>query len=312
MVVTMNEEHQPQSERDAAIDWLMRRNEGRLSRREQAAFDAWLAADPRNRAAFDDISEMFGRLTAMEFDRAPRRRAHGAPRAVATLSAIAALVALVVFFDDVSMWLRSDYYAAPGATTLMTLADGSRVQLDSRSAIAVRYAAGERRVALVEGQAWFEVAPDAARPFVVEAAGGTVTALGTAFDVSLEQGRTSVTVGEHRVAVASGGSAVVVGEGQESVYAPGRSAEPPRVADLARATAWRNRSLIFDDATLGEVVAALGRYHRGHVVFADPALRARRVSGVFGSSDPAEALEEIGAAVGLHVTTLTKYLIILY
>lgn len=309
----MNEDRQAERARDAAIDWLMRRNEGRLSRGEQAAFDAWLAADPRHRAAFDEIRDMFGRLTAMELDRAPRRRAPAGMRAAAAVSAVAALAALLVFFDDASLWLRSDYYAAPGATRLVTLADGSRVQLDSRSAIAIRDVPGERRIALVEGHAWFEVAPDRARPFVVEAAGGTVTALGTAFDVSLEQGRTSVTVAEHSVAVASGGrAAVVVSEGEESAYAPGRAAEPARAADLARATAWRNRSLIFDNATLGEVVAALGRYHRGAVIFADPALRARRASGVFGWGDPAEALEEIASAVGLRLTILTKYLIILY
>lgn len=307
----MNEEKERQSARDAAIDWLMRRNEGRTSKGEQAAFEAWLVADPANRAAYDEISDIYGRLAAMDFG-PPAPEARGRVFA-ATLSAIAAaLIVAFVFFDDLSMFLRSDHYAGPGETKLVTLEDGSRVQLDSRSAIALRYGAGERRLVLLEGQAWFDVAADVSRPFVVEAAGGSVTALGTAFDVSVEKDRVSVAVGEHRVAVASGGRTVVVTEGEQSAYGEGGAAQPPRPVDLARATSWRNGSLIFENAALGDVVAALGRYHRGHVFFADAALRSRRVTGVFGANDPLEALGEIEAALGLRMAMLTKYLIVLY
>ncbi|MBG0810537.1 FecR domain-containing protein [Methylosinus sp. H3A] len=299
------------SARDAAIDWLMRRNEGRLSRREQRAFDAWLAADPAHRAAFGDISEMFGRLTEMRFDRATARASRRRPLAAA-LGAAAALFLGVAFFDDLSLLIQADVYAGPGGTKSVALPDGSHAQLDARSAIALRYEGGERRVALLAGQAWFEVAPDPARPFVVEASGGTVTALGTAFDVSVEQETTRVTVGEHRVSVASGGRAVTVGEGEQSAYAPGAAALPPSHADLTRATAWRNGSLIFENATLGEVVATLGRYHRGHVFFADPQIATRRVTGVFGANDPVEALREIESALGLRMVALTSYLIVIY
>jgi FecR protein len=76
----------------------------------------------------------------------------------------------------------------------VTLADGSHVELNSQSAIAIHYDAGQRRVRLLEGEAWFEVSPDPVRPFVVEASGGTVTALGTAFNVDAEKERAHVTV----------------------------------------------------------------------------------------------------------------------
>jgi transmembrane sensor len=314
-IVSMSpkDQNSAQSARDAAIDWLMRRNEGRLSRREQRAFEAWLAADPAHRAAFDDSSDMFGRLTEMRFDRAPTPVTRRRPLVAAASATMATLLLLgFTFFDDLSLRLRADVYVGPGGTKSIALPDGTRAQLDSRSAIALRYEAGERRVALLAGQAWFDVAPDPARPFVVEASGGTVTALGTAFEVSMENATTRVTVGEHRVRVASGDGAVTVAEGEQSAYAPGSAAQAPSRADLTRATAWRNGSLIFENATLGEVVATLGRYHRGLVFFADPQLAARRVTGVFGANEPVEALREIESALGLRMVALTSYLILLY
>ena len=79
--------------------------------------------------------------------------------------------------------LRSDFSTGTGETKSLTLADGSHVELNARSAIALHYDAGQRRVMLLAGEGWFEVSRDPARPFVVEAAGGTATALGTAFGV---------------------------------------------------------------------------------------------------------------------------------
>jgi transmembrane sensor len=309
----MTEDANEPSPRDAAIDWLMRCNEGPLTRVERAELAAWLE-DDAHRAAFEDICAMYGRLTTMDFAAAPMRRRRAPGRLLAGAATAAALVAaaLVLFLDDLSLAFRADHYAGAGETKQVTLPDGSRLELDARSGVALHFGAGERRLTLLEGEAWFQVAPDPARPFVVEAGGGAVTALGTAFDVALRNGRAEVTVGEHSVAVASGGRRVIVGEGERSAYAPGAGAEAPRKTDVARATSWRQHALIFENAPLDEVVATLSRYRRGHVLFADPSLRARRVSGVFGSHDPREALEEIEAALGLREIALTQYLIVLY
>ena len=235
----MNEDNNakagPESARDAAIDWLMRQNDGPLSRAEKAAFTAWLASDEANRAAFDDISEMYGHLGTMEFGAAPVQKAKRSWRGVALSTLAATSVALFVFFDDLSLYLRSDHYAAAGETKLVTLDDGSHVELDAKSAMTVRYSAGERRLTLLEGEAWFEVAPDPARPFVVEALGGTVTALGTAFDVALEKARAQVTVTQHRVSVASGEFAMLLSK--RASKAPIPRAPPPRPRDRSMSNA---------------------------------------------------------------------------
>lgn len=300
--------------RDAAIDWWMRRKDGKLSRKEQAAFTAWLAADPRHRAAYDDMARMCDDLERMRPSRpeATRRRTSTRLGLAGTLWLAAACMALYVAFDDLSARLRSDYYAGTGDTKHVTLEDGSRVELDARSAIAVGYDAARRRITVLGGKAWFSVAADPVRPFMVEAAGGKVTALGTAFAISLDEGEARVTVTEHRVLVSSGGREVVLEEGQETAYAPDSPARAPSRADVARHTAWRRGKLIVESEPLGNVLTALSRYRRGFVTCLKPSICARRVSGVFGTEDPLQAITEIETYLGLKAFRLSDYLIVLH
>ncbi|HEY8067241.1 MAG TPA: FecR domain-containing protein [Methylosinus sp.] len=301
----------PQDIRAAAVDWWVRGKIGALSRSERAAFEAWLASDPRHRAAFEDIAGFTGYLETFG---APVPRARGA-RALRRLGAavlVAASLFLAVDFMDLVALLRSDYRTGVGEARLVTLEDGSVVHLAPKSALAIRRSASERRVALLAGEAWFQVAPDAARPFVVEAAGGTVTARGTAFDVAVDDDEAEVAVTEHGVEVASGGARTLVGEGQESAFERDRAARPPEPANVARVTAWRRGKLIVNDQRLRDVLTALGRYRRGLVFCVPTSACERRVSGVFGVDDPSQTLAEIEANLGLRPTYLSNYLIFLH
>jgi len=312
--MTEDEGQSPRADaHDAAIFWWVRRKAGPLSREDQAAFDAWLAGGAAHQAAFDEISILWQDVTSLR-PRQARIRALAMRRSWLAGAAVlgAASLALWVFHGDVSIFLRSDFYAGTGETKHVTLADGSHVELNAQSAIAVHYDAGRRRVSLLEGEAWFEVSPDPARPFVVEASGGTVTALGTAFDVDVEKAATHVTVTQHRVAVGSGGENVIVAEGEQTAFGARSAPELPSPVNIERATAWRRGRLFFDNTPLGEVVAALGRYHHGQVYFVNPELRARHVNGVFGTDDPVAAIGEIETSLGLHATYLTRYLIFLH
>jgi transmembrane sensor len=312
MVVTMKEgkANVPDSARDAAIEWWLRQNNGPLSKKEQVAFAAWLASDELNQAAFEKISKITGTIAARRPGARPAPKARRS-RAKPAL-AIAVAVALFAFYDDLSVFLRSDYSTGTGQTKRVTLEDASHVELDAKSAIAIHYSAGLRRLSLLEGEAWFEAAPDPARPFIVEAAGGTVTALGTAFDVAMEKAWAHVMVTQHRVSIASGGERVIVEEGHQSAYSGGTPAQLPEPVNIEHATAWRRGKLIFRNRPLGEVVEALGRYHHGYVYFVNSALRTRPVTGVFRADDPLAALDEIETALGVHATYLSKYLIFLY
>ncbi|MBY6243815.1 FecR domain-containing protein [Methylosinus sp. Sm6] len=299
-----------QDAREQAIAWWVARRAGPLAPQEEAAFHDWLARDPAHAAAFADIAGMVRHVRGMT--PSPRVAAGRFRPVAAALAAAAAALALWIGFDDLSILLRADRATGVGETRSVTLDDGSRIHLDARSAIALRYGDAERRVVLLRGEALFEVASDRARPFVVEAAEGTVAARGTAFDIALTGAGARVTVTEHAVEVASGGGALLLGEGRQTSYARAGAAEAPRSVDVDAATAWRRGKLIIEDAPLSEALAALARHRRGYVFCLRPKDCARRVTGVFGAGDPLRALREIEASLGLTATFLTDYLIVLH
>jgi transmembrane sensor len=294
---------------EAAIEWWVLAKAGDLADERRAAFEAWFAADPAHARAYEDIAGMFEEARALRPKRAPARRASRRPALAAAL--LAASLALLAFFDDLAILLQADHATGVAEARSVTLADGSRVELDAGSAIALRFEPGRRTVRLLSGEAWFEVAPDAASPFVVEAAGGSVTALGTAFDVALRRGGARVSVGEHSVAVTSGGGRVIVGERQATSFDRDAPARAPAGVAAETVAAWRRGALVVEDRPLGEVLATLGRYRHGAVFCLRPSTCARRVSGVFSTAEPLTTLREIEFFLGLRAVRLTSWLIFL-
>jgi transmembrane sensor len=302
---------------DAAAAWWVRLDAGALSRSELEAFRAWLAADPRNEAAFEEACDLWG-----DWERAPKALAgayvdslSSAPRRrrVRPAAALAVLgLALCLGFDPLWLWLRADARTGTGELRSIGLPDGSRAHLCAGSAIALHYDGDRRRVALLAGEALFEVEPDPSRPFVVEAASGEILARGTAFDVATSDARTEVTVTEHAVDVTGAGASVRVEAGRQTAFGPGLPALDAYRVDPDKVTAWRRGRLYFNDKPLGEVIAALARYHRGYVLIAGRALRDRRVTGVFRTDQPLEALRAIEKSLGLKSTRLSDYLILLH
>lgn len=298
---------------DAAIDWFVKLRAGLSSNEEKAAFERWLAEDAENAAAFEEVLRMFGHLAGMSPSRRGRRARRGRSRRLtARVAALAAALAILLSLGDVATRIRADHYAGVGERKVVTLDDGSRAQLDSGSSIAVHYSGAERRVTLLSGEVWFDVARDPARPFVVEAGAGSVTALGTAFDVALSGSGARVTVNEHRVLIMSGGASVVVEEGQQSVYERDAAARAPEAVDVDAATAWRQGKLIVTKQPLRDVLAAVGRYHRGIIYCVDPSVCARRVSGVFGVDDMRQLVNEVEISLDLRAIRLTDYVTLLY
>jgi transmembrane sensor len=299
--------------RDAAIQWWVTSRAG-FSRQERAEFEAWRAADPAHAAAYADIEQTYAHVKRVRRAGRDRRRAappRRMPGAAAAAFAMAAVLAILIAVDPIAIFLRADFLTGTGETRTVTLADGSRVTLGARSALAVRFSPQERRLALLRGEAWFEAAHGVEAPFVVEAAGGTVTALGTSFDVDIIDSGVRVAVGEHAVRVDAEGRTVVVGENEQTKYAAGAPPAPPSPAPRSLA-AWRRGNLIFEDRPLGEVLAALGRYRRGLVYCVPAAICARPVTAVLPAADPRQALREIELFLGLRSARLTDYLVLLY
>lgn len=311
----MNVAKEPHDDPDvhaAAIAWWVKRDAAPLSRADRDAFETWLAADPSHRAAFDEVVALCGQVRALASAPSAARGARPSHARRLVLAGLAVgSVALVLSFDELSILWRADFRTGTGETRHVDLADGSHVELAPASAIGVDYSGAERKLALLEGEAFFEAAPNPARPFVVRVAGGSIIALGTAFDIALEDSRATVTVTRHRVAVTSRGETRILGEGQQSTYGPGLSITTPTKVDARDATAWRRGKLVFVNRPLAEVITTLARYHRGYLTVLGKA-RELRVTGVFEAGDPIGVVRAMESALGIRATRLTDYVVILH
>lgn len=304
----------------AAADWIIRLGGAPLAPGEQARLDAWLAANPRHRAAFDYARSTWAGLDLLKADPGPLRvdmtpapgpAVHVAPSrrwgriGSVTAGALVAFGFGAFWFGDPVTMLRADHRTGIGEVSTIALDDGSRVDLGPATAIAVHFDGSERRVELISGVASFAPTPKAAaggRPFVVEAANGEARALGTRFIVDRLADAVRVAVAEHDVDVSARATS---GNAAHAVLSPGRQVRydarglgaVSRV-DVGQAEAWRRGRLLFDAAPLSEVVAELNRYRRGQIIVANSALARRQVSGLFDTKDIDGAVSTIAAELG--------------
>lgn len=358
---------------DEASAWFTELTAGDLDTAAQAEFNTWLRRSPEHVqaylqiAAFWEDAEVLKTPPAEDFEgliaRARQERnvyplelaagaelalsnANTAPAvpAAATgdrrrspgLVALAASIILAVLATGAAwMYLQRGVYTTDiGEQRSFTLDDGSSIELNARSRLKVRFTAQHRTVDLLQGQALFRVAKDAARPFVVESGGARVRAVGTQFDVYRKNIGTIVTVVEGRVVVAapsisapepatsdtapSGANPaapsdaapqgeVLLQAGEQLTVstetAPARpfSQPRPRRTNIASATAWIEKKLVFDGAPLRDVVEEFNRYNRQQLVIHDPSVYEFHISGVFSSTDSARILEVLRRRFGVTV-----------
>lgn len=291
----------------AAALWLLAIDRG-LTDAEEVEFDRWLVADPSHVdvwaaaagawASFEhapDPMTLSFRSSALSFHRA---------RWTSVSRWAAAAAAAVLLAIGVSNWqtlggsgtggatggpvIAASTYVAAGSRKEVVLPDGSRVLLDAHSRISVAQSSGRRDVALATGQAFFQVAHDAARPFVVVAGGRAVTATGTAFAVSLSRDAVSVVLAEGRVRVApqvAAGPAVNLVPGQE-YRASGAGLPEVRRVDVSAALSWREGFIALRNVTLRAALAQMNRGADHPVGVGDRAAGDLKVSGRFRADDP--------------------------
>lgn len=178
----------------------------------------------------------------------------------------------------------ADYSTAVGERKQLTLEDGSQVWMNSGSALSVNFSQARREISLIKGEALFEVSKDPTRPFVVNASGGSVQAVGTRFDVDREGRHVRVGVTEGEVKVSSGGAQVALKATQKLEYADGLQPSGVAALDMSTASAWQRGKLIFNRRPLSEVFADIERYVPGSLVLAGN-LPDTPVSGVFDLDD---------------------------
>jgi transmembrane sensor len=312
---------------EQASGWWVLLNEGSATQADHRAFAAWVSRSPERVSAYlqaaqvshvlrsprtqwpdTSIDELIGAAAASGVARFPgtadgsakpsRRPARLVPRltiATALVAVVVAAIGLYFFYPQTER-----FETALGEQRSVTLSDGSLVTLNTLSAVEVRFDGKRRHVALVGGEALFQVAHDTARPFEVTAREVTVRAVGTRFNVDRHSPTTRVMVTEGRVQVSARSANVPLGVGEQLTLAPQGE---PRIShvNVAAATAWTQRELVFESQPLGEIAAELNRYNRQVIDIQGEALRAEQVTGVFQSHDPASFLAFIRRVPGVSV-----------
>jgi transmembrane sensor len=290
-----------QAAREAA-DWAARLNSRAVETHAVEEFYKWRKV-PANAAAYARIEKFWDESGKLGEDRGIalavrdalerprwriRLRSWFAP--IQQRPAIMALALLMVVGLTSLLVSRmpTTYETAIGEQRLIRLDDGSRVRINTDSKLRVRLTDDRRRIELVRGQAFFEVAHDPARPFIVSADGAEVRAVGTRFDVHRTDGDVLVLLAEGMVRVrdrdAENRTGVLLTPGQAIWVGPGRSPKPETI-DVEAATSWTSGHLTFRDTPLREAITEINRYSSHGIDLDDGDMAAVRVNGVFETGD---------------------------
>ena len=269
---------------DAAARWVVARDAAPRDAALAARIERWAAADPRRRGALLRAEAAWSAVDGGE-----RAEIVPARRRLMLGGAAAAAVALT---SGLGLWAWSrrdgDYATATGERRSVRLADGSTMLLNTRTRSRVALGQTRRSVTLEEGEAWFAVARDPARPFVVAAGEVRVEAVGTAFAVRRDADRVEVIVTHGRVRAWSEAEAsrfAMVAAGERAVLS--QRAGPQAVAPTpggADALAWRQGEIVLDGMTLGDAAAEFNRYNARQLAVEAP-LADRRIVGRFDTRD---------------------------
>ncbi|SMF64118.1 FecR family protein [Tistlia consotensis] len=252
-----------------------------------------------------------GRSSARPAGRLGRRQALG----LAALGGLAAAACLsaVLYAPRLAIELQADQATGTAETKALRLADGSRVTLAPESALRIAYGGSDRRVELLRGTAFFEVAPDPERPFRVASEAVEVTVLGTGFEVRQDRDGTAVAVAHGSVrlddAEVSPPLAETLRAGETARVLPGGGIERGRLP-AGQVAAWRRYRLIAQDQPLGELVDRLRPYFPGAIIVTGGGLAGRPVTGVYDLADPRAALRGIARAQNAVVRELTPWILV--
>jgi len=332
----LGEDEKPDPLLEEAMDWLLRLQDASRDPEIARQFEVWLSRSSSHARAWakarktwhlmGEVPPVYDHIWKEAAVPTCRRASVSARTALLRRRdwktwtagvAAAAAVAVVLVFAAPSMMLRvqADYATATAESRVVTLGDGTVVNLGAHSAIAARTTETSRRVTLLSGEAFFEVARDPARPFIVDAGGVDVTALGTAFNVQLSSAAT-------RVELATGSVGVDwerAREHEKTVLAPGEMVVVDRQTGAMEKSAiaqddiaaWRSGHLFVNDATIASVIEQLRRYHPAWITMPDGELAAQRVTGLYDLRDPDRALRALVQPYGGQVRAISPYLRVL-
>ncbi|MBW4796073.1 FecR family protein [Pseudomonas tolaasii] len=301
--------------RDEAAQWFARLQDAGLSPEERQRFDAWRAESPEHQYEFDVLQGLWSatdllpkaRLQALCEAPTERPKRRSLLRYAVAASVLAVGVGLGLFSGlDHPKPYSAEFSTRLGEHRQVALPDGSVMDLNSRSIVAVHYEKGRRGVELKQGEAMFSVEHDTSRPFVVAAGAGQVTVTGTRFDVRRDDDQTRVVV--------EAGTVKVQGRAadQSVTLTAGRGTHVDALGQVAAAyavntdelTAWRSGKLVFNNASLGEVAREVSRYREQPLRVSSAAVRDLRLTSVFKANDTDALLKALPHILPVAVRAL--------
>ncbi|MEX5506117.1 FecR domain-containing protein [Pseudomonas putida] len=296
---------------EAAAQWYVDLAKGSETIRE--AHRQWLRDDPRHAQAWRRVERLqatFGQLDArvagpaLQSSRAKRREVL---KVLALLVGSSALLSLGARTEP---WrkMMADYSTGTGERLPVTLSDGSRMLLNTGTALDISFDANLRQVVMREGEVLIQTAPDPlSRPFIVHTEFGDLRALGTRFLVRINAASVRVSVLEHAVEWSSpmpGRPSMRIDAGQQLDFSSTASGLP---VPMAKGTdAWQDNLLVVSDWRLGEVIAELSRYRAGHLG-CDARVAELRISGSFQLGDIDVVLDNLSAMLPIRLRRFTRF-----
>ena len=321
--------------------WVARFAKGPLSAEEARQFNTWLTAHPQHEDEFDHGREAWLRMDYIRND--PRFEQWERPsvyervanaiyetrcalkklctiniNALLIGTAAAAAVVVVLFINTLGVAPSTtpipspaDYITDVAEIREEVLPDGSIVTLGARSAINIQFTDAERRVALITGQAFFDVQDNSERPFIVVAAETLVRVLGTKFDVSLGSALVNVAVSEGQVEVIQleNINAPITDRDIKHVLTAGQRVSatqtgrvrPVETIDADKIAAWRRSQLIWINTPIRDIIDDLNRYSEDRIILDDDALGELEYTFVSQAGDISKAVTIIADSLGVEV-----------
>jgi len=276
----------------AAAAWLERRDRDDWQQTDQDALNAWLEESTANSVAYWRLEAGWARTERLSVLRGGTRHEHPNsdekrwPRLTRIVAALTLMVALGAVGVNYLLRSHEKYYAtAIGGHEIVTLEDGSSIELNTDTALRLSRAGNSRLVTLDKGEAYFQISHNPAQPFIVNVAGHRVVDLGTKFLMRSQFGQVEVTLYEGRASIENMQAS---GQKQKALLSPGDVAiatattmtvtnEPAHT--LINELAWQRGFLVLDHTTLADAARDLNRYNHQQIVIVDPAVARMQMYG---------------------------------
>lgn len=291
----------PENMNRQAAEWLARLHADDRSSRDEAAFHAWLKADPSHARAFENASTIWDAVGGLRDDPppAPSRQ----PERVSRRAVMAGGAGLVLTCGLGLGWQQARagvFETGVGEQRRFVLDDNTRIMLDTNTRVRFTASASRRLLTLASGRIDVEIARDV-RPFVIEAGDRSVVAQSGRLDLRRDDDVVLITAVQGSVQVQSADARVELAAGRRIAMGPGRrdKLDRPEIEDLL---AWQSGRLAFRDETVAQAVAEMNRYSRRALVVTDPRAANLRLSGVYRVGDPEAFARSLAVLLPVEIT----------